>query len=483
MRQKIGFVLCLLPLLSGQLCGSPEPVTTVTIGQAEEPVAPPAAPPASPTPTEPNILAPAVPTAPDPPAPVPPSVPEPEPPPPPPPQVRAKLVEALKVDDRMIGWQLKPEDITYFWGDECIADGTPGKPDPWGDPDPNFLFIDWYPEQSAHDIYVRFEMKPWPANIVAAQLEIYQTSYQEDHFFPYFATGLKVFRPGSFDWRPRPADPATWAAYCWDDLPRGEWDGGRCYDTPSSEGAWFAIDITPACELWALDGEPNYGLIIKPGDKLYAYWFASPQYPDILLRPKVRVWYRPLELKLPLEGSKAWMLTTEAGDGDCGGPAYGTHTGNNYFSLDFAPLSCHDGVEFDVEADVLVRATTEGVVSQISTGYNGGYGNTVVVKHSHFDEDDPEAGYTTRYSHLADNSIQVILGDPVKIGTPLGIMGNTGFSVGRHLDFGVRYNGSGASDVPELANVVMEGRPLKDWKTGCLGGVRNLFYVSNNASY
>jgi LysM repeat protein len=61
-------------------------------------------------------------------------------------------------------------------------------------------------------------------------------------------------------------------------------------------------------------------------------------------------------------------------------------------------------------------------------GYNGGYGNYVVVSHPN--------GTQTLYAHL--NSVSVSRGEVVLQGQKLGGMGNTGRSTGKHLHFEVR---------------------------------------------
>ena len=59
-----------------------------------------------------------------------------------------------------------------------------------------------------------------------------------------------------------------------------------------------------------------------------------------------------------------------------------------------------------------------------------GYGNYIIIKHSD--------GSYTLYAHLAQNSINVMVGDVVSQGQVIAKMGNSGNSTGAHLHFEVR---------------------------------------------
>ena len=78
-----------------------------------------------------------------------------------------------------------------------------------------------------------------------------------------------------------------------------------------------------------------------------------------------------------------------------------------------------------------VTASDAGYVVLAGGGWNGGYGNHVIIDHGN--------GFSTLYAHL--NSIFVSPGETVGKGAQVGTMGNTGNSTGPHLHFEVRYGG------------------------------------------
>lgn len=81
-------------------------------------------------------------------------------------------------------------------------------------------------------------------------------------------------------------------------------------------------------------------------------------------------------------------------------------------------------------ADVV--SVKDGTIDVASWGYGGGYGNYVVVNHGE--------GVVTYYAHLSN--ITVSPGQHVQKGQVIGQAGNTGYSFGAHLHFGLMINGS-----------------------------------------
>jgi murein DD-endopeptidase MepM/ murein hydrolase activator NlpD len=77
---------------------------------------------------------------------------------------------------------------------------------------------------------------------------------------------------------------------------------------------------------------------------------------------------------------------------------------------------------------VVAAAGGRVLVSRADGGYNGGYGNYVVIDHGN--------GMQTLYAHLS--SVSVSTGESVAQGDALGGVGSTGRSTGVHLHFEVR---------------------------------------------
>jgi murein DD-endopeptidase MepM/ murein hydrolase activator NlpD len=76
----------------------------------------------------------------------------------------------------------------------------------------------------------------------------------------------------------------------------------------------------------------------------------------------------------------------------------------------------------------IVAAASGQVIISKNSGWNGGYGNYIVIKHDN--------GTQTLYAHLTSSSVAV--GDSVGQGETIGVMGNSGKSSGTHLHFEVR---------------------------------------------
>ncbi|MAZ30087.1 hypothetical protein CL655_02265 [bacterium] len=89
----------------------------------------------------------------------------------------------------------------------------------------------------------------------------------------------------------------------------------------------------------------------------------------------------------------------------------------------------YNAVDLAAGYGTAVRAAAAGeVIVSKSSGWNGGYGNYIVVRHSN--------GTQTLYAHLSRNSVGV--GAFVAAGETIGAMGNTGRSTGTHVHFEVR---------------------------------------------
>jgi murein DD-endopeptidase MepM/ murein hydrolase activator NlpD len=89
----------------------------------------------------------------------------------------------------------------------------------------------------------------------------------------------------------------------------------------------------------------------------------------------------------------------------------------------------HKGLDIAAAHGTPIVAPSDGLV--IFAGVEGGYGKVLVLDHGY--------GVKTRFAHMADIGVKV--GDRVKRGDHVGLLGNTGRSTGPHLHYEVRVNG------------------------------------------
>ncbi|MCY4531693.1 MAG: peptidoglycan DD-metalloendopeptidase family protein [Gammaproteobacteria bacterium] len=106
---------------------------------------------------------------------------------------------------------------------------------------------------------------------------------------------------------------------------------------------------------------------------------------------------------------------------------------SSYFGMRNDPINgkraWHSGVDFAGKANTEIRAVAAGAVK--FAGYKNGYGQLIEINHGN--------GYKTLYGHHKE--IHVSVGDIVKKGQVIGIMGNSGRSTGNHVHYEVHKNG------------------------------------------
>lgn len=89
----------------------------------------------------------------------------------------------------------------------------------------------------------------------------------------------------------------------------------------------------------------------------------------------------------------------------------------------------HEGMDFTAPIGTKIYSTANGTVQ--SAGWQQGYGNCVQINHGY--------GYLTLYGHMSN--VKVRIGQIVKRGDVIGLVGSTGKSTGPHVHYEVHYKG------------------------------------------
>ena len=92
----------------------------------------------------------------------------------------------------------------------------------------------------------------------------------------------------------------------------------------------------------------------------------------------------------------------------------------------------HGGTDIGASYGTAIWAADSGTVVRSSDGWNGGWGNYVMIDHGN--------GMQTLYAHMSSRAVSV--GQTVSRGQTIGYVGSTGMSTGAHLHFEMYVNGA-----------------------------------------
>jgi LysM repeat protein len=235
-----------------------------------------------------------------------------------------------------------------------------------------------------------------------------------------------------------------------------------------------AFNIKPETLLWAnydaLEDDPHslkpgQELLVPPTDGLLYKWVEGDTIESIaakykstvddilnwpgndldLTNPQPKVgqmvmipggWRESKAITLPTITRGSGTGTAGVGGGACGGGGASGGiavwpTANHFLSgNDYYPG--HLGIDLAAGEGSPIYAAGSGVVTMAAGGWNGGYGNVIMIDHG--------GGYVTLYAHLSVINVSVC--QSVYAGQTIGAAGNTGNSFGAHLHFEVRVGGA-----------------------------------------
>lgn len=328
--------------------------------------------------------------------------------------------------------------------------------------------------------FAKFDIEGLPQNpdLMALYLKSYARG-DSSTTTPFALCKVGSYWDLSLTWNTQPSFPTCWGWY-----------------SAPTPGDWWGINLTSLYNDWKNGTLANNGVMLFPQNTNNNFdVFRSSRY-SYGYGPVLRFDFTPtIEFKMPLPGAHEWLATTETGGWDCKGAYDQYHDGVNYFSVDFSWRNIPDtgAAVYNSPTDSIpVLAAGGGVVTIVGSDQNHPSGYYVVIDHD--GDMNLNTGVSTRYLHLKTNPLNyVYLGQSVSQGQQIGLMGETGIGDGVHLHFGVRYGtgstDSGASSIPQLAKVIMDGRFLKGYQTKCAvdsNGIPtdwNRYYRSYNTSY
>ena len=106
----------------------------------------------------------------------------------------------------------------------------------------------------------------------------------------------------------------------------------------------------------------------------------------------------------------------------------------------------HKGIDIGASKGTNILAAKSGTVR--TSSYSSSYGNYVVINHGD--------GTTTTYAHMSQRLVSV--GEVVKQGQVIGLVGSTGVSTGPHIHFEITVNGARVDPLQYFSNYTLSPR-------------------------
>jgi murein DD-endopeptidase MepM/ murein hydrolase activator NlpD len=122
------------------------------------------------------------------------------------------------------------------------------------------------------------------------------------------------------------------------------------------------------------------------------------------------------------------------------------YTTGSRIVMEFGLTGAHLAIDYAATYGTPIRSVGDGTVT--FAGWKTGYGNYTMIRHN--------GTYSTNYGHQSKFLVKV--GQKVKQGQTIGLVGSTGYSTGPHVHFEMVKNGK---KINPLTEVLPPGKPIK----------------------
>ncbi len=109
----------------------------------------------------------------------------------------------------------------------------------------------------------------------------------------------------------------------------------------------------------------------------------------------------------------------------------------------------HYGIDFTAPSGTAIQATGDGIVERVENKRSG-YGKNVVINHGY--------GFKTLYAHMSRTDVKI--GERIRKGQKIGLVGSTGTSTAPHCHYEVWLNGNKVNPI----HYVMDGLTPEEYK-------------------